>query len=72
MDRSITRCQNEEWKRIRTLLSPTFSSGKLKEVRKWRTFHCHCIRLCLRTGRIISYSSQSFEHNILQNGFCSF
>ncbi|KAK7798370.1 hypothetical protein U0070_018540, partial [Myodes glareolus] len=45
MKRSITRSQNEEWKRIRTLLSPTFSSGKLKDVRKWRTYHCKCIRL---------------------------
>ncbi|XP_075831507.1 cytochrome P450 3A6-like [Microtus pennsylvanicus] len=32
MKSSLTRCQNEEWKRIRTLLSPTFSSGKLKEM----------------------------------------
>ncbi|XP_041504190.1 cytochrome P450 3A13-like [Microtus oregoni] len=32
MKRSVTWSQNEEWKRIRTLLSPTFSSGKLKEM----------------------------------------
>nr|XP_048287750.1 cytochrome P450 3A5-like isoform X2 [Myodes glareolus] len=29
---SVTACHDEEWKRIRTLLSPTFSSGKLKEM----------------------------------------
>nr|XP_048287753.1 cytochrome P450 3A13-like isoform X2 [Myodes glareolus] len=32
MKRGITRSENEEWKRLRTLLSPTFSSGKLKEM----------------------------------------
>ncbi|XP_076416765.1 cytochrome P450 3A14-like [Peromyscus maniculatus bairdii] len=32
MKKSITRSENEEWKRIRSLLTPTFSSGKLKEM----------------------------------------
>ncbi|XP_013364905.1 PREDICTED: cytochrome P450 3A9-like [Chinchilla lanigera] len=32
MRKSLIVSQNEQWKRIRTLLSPTFSSGKLKEM----------------------------------------
>ncbi|XP_028714778.1 cytochrome P450 3A13-like isoform X2 [Peromyscus leucopus] len=32
MKKGITRSENEEWKRIRSLLTPTFSSGKLKEM----------------------------------------
>ncbi|OBS59010.1 hypothetical protein A6R68_09865, partial [Neotoma lepida] len=32
MKKGIVRSENEEWKRIRTLLTPTFSSGKLKEM----------------------------------------
>ncbi|XP_051017154.1 cytochrome P450 3A2-like [Acomys russatus] len=32
MKKGIMRAKNEEWKRIRTLLTPTFSSGKLKEM----------------------------------------
>ncbi|XP_053518420.1 cytochrome P450 3A12-like, partial [Artibeus jamaicensis] len=32
MKSAITVAQNENWKRIRTLLSPTFTSGKLKEM----------------------------------------
>ncbi|KAL1765733.1 cytochrome P450 3A13 [Sigmodon hispidus] len=32
MKRSLSRSKNEEWKRIRTLLTPAFTSGKLKEM----------------------------------------
>nr|XP_042125918.1 cytochrome P450 3A4-like isoform X1 [Peromyscus maniculatus bairdii] len=32
MKKSITTSENEEWKRIRSLLTPAFSSGKLKEM----------------------------------------
>ncbi|KAM4814478.1 cytochrome P450 3A9-like [Urocitellus parryii] len=32
MKKSISLSEDEEWKRIRTLLSPTFTSGKLKEM----------------------------------------
>uniref|UniRef100_A0A8C8W6Y6 unspecific monooxygenase n=1 Tax=Peromyscus maniculatus bairdii TaxID=230844 RepID=A0A8C8W6Y6_PERMB len=32
MKKSITSSENEEWKRIRSLMTPAFSSGKLKEV----------------------------------------
>ncbi|XP_008696610.1 cytochrome P450 3A12-like isoform X1 [Ursus maritimus] len=32
MKNSISLSDNEEWKRIRTLLSPTFTSGKIKEM----------------------------------------
>ncbi|XP_036028240.1 cytochrome P450 3A13-like [Onychomys torridus] len=32
MKKGIVRSKNEEWKRIRSLLTPTFSSGKLKEM----------------------------------------
>uniref|UniRef100_A0A452TXS3 Cytochrome P450 3A n=1 Tax=Ursus maritimus TaxID=29073 RepID=A0A452TXS3_URSMA len=32
MKSAITLSEDEEWKRIRTLLSPTFTSGKLKEM----------------------------------------
>ncbi|KAL6031641.1 hypothetical protein STEG23_000575 [Scotinomys teguina] len=32
LKKAITLSQNEEWKRLRTLLSPTFTSGKLKEM----------------------------------------
>uniref|UniRef100_A0A8C0P1I3 Cytochrome P450 3A n=1 Tax=Canis lupus familiaris TaxID=9615 RepID=A0A8C0P1I3_CANLF len=32
MKSAITVSEDEEWKRIRTLLSPTFTSGKLKEM----------------------------------------
>uniref|UniRef100_A0A8C0PHH9 unspecific monooxygenase n=1 Tax=Canis lupus familiaris TaxID=9615 RepID=A0A8C0PHH9_CANLF len=36
MKSAITVSEDEEWKRIRTLLSPTFTSGKLKEGKKRR------------------------------------
>ncbi|XP_076416751.1 cytochrome P450 3A13-like isoform X2 [Peromyscus maniculatus bairdii] len=32
MKKGVTQSENEEWKRIRSLLTPTFSSGKLKEM----------------------------------------
>ncbi|XP_058536475.1 cytochrome P450 3A6-like [Ochotona princeps] len=32
MKSSVTNSKDEEWKRIRTLLSPTFTSGKIKEM----------------------------------------
>ncbi|KAJ6659734.1 hypothetical protein lerEdw1_018449 [Lerista edwardsae] len=32
LEKAISRAQNEQWKRIRTVLSPTFTSGKLKEM----------------------------------------
>ncbi|OBS67756.1 hypothetical protein A6R68_03703, partial [Neotoma lepida] len=32
MKKSVSRSENEEWKRIRSLLTPTFSSRKLKEM----------------------------------------
>ncbi|KAH0505366.1 Cytochrome P450 3A13 [Microtus ochrogaster] len=32
MKKAISVAENEEWKRIRALLSPTFTSGKLKEM----------------------------------------
>ncbi|XP_021543331.1 cytochrome P450 3A12-like, partial [Neomonachus schauinslandi] len=32
MKSSVSLSEDEEWKRMRTLLSPTFTSGKLKEM----------------------------------------
>ncbi|XP_059104984.1 cytochrome P450 3A41-like [Peromyscus eremicus] len=32
MKKNVVRSKNEEWKRIRSLLTPTFSSGKLKDM----------------------------------------
>ncbi|OBS60625.1 hypothetical protein A6R68_08253, partial [Neotoma lepida] len=32
MNKAITLSKDEEWKRVRALLSPTFTSGKLKEM----------------------------------------
>uniref|UniRef100_A0A673U4A1 unspecific monooxygenase n=1 Tax=Suricata suricatta TaxID=37032 RepID=A0A673U4A1_SURSU len=34
MKSALSLSEDEQWKRIRTLLSPTFTSGKLKEVKK--------------------------------------
>uniref|UniRef100_A0A8C5WRK3 unspecific monooxygenase n=1 Tax=Laticauda laticaudata TaxID=8630 RepID=A0A8C5WRK3_LATLA len=39
LNTSIVTAQDEQWKRIRTVLSPTFTSGKLKEVRGKRGNH---------------------------------
>ncbi|EGV93386.1 Lithocholate 6-beta-hydroxylase [Cricetulus griseus] len=38
MKKAITISEDEEWKRLQTLLSPTFTSGKLKEVMMERAF----------------------------------
>ncbi|XP_030069132.1 cytochrome P450 3A29-like isoform X2 [Microcaecilia unicolor] len=32
LESSLTRAKDEQWKRIRTILSPTFTSGRLKEM----------------------------------------
>uniref|UniRef100_A0A8D2J2D8 unspecific monooxygenase n=1 Tax=Varanus komodoensis TaxID=61221 RepID=A0A8D2J2D8_VARKO len=33
LSKAVSTAEDEQWKRIRTVLSPTFTSGKLKEVR---------------------------------------
>ncbi|XP_036624679.1 cytochrome P450 3A4-like [Trichosurus vulpecula] len=35
LDSSISLAEDDQWKKVRTLLSPTFTSGKLKEIKKW-------------------------------------
>lgn len=33
LNNAVSLAEDEQWKRIRTVLSPTFTSGKLKEVK---------------------------------------
>ena len=51
MKNAISLAWDEQWKRIRTLLSPAFTSGKLKEVRKEEDFQLETYGVTLGTGR---------------------
>ena len=51
MKNAISVAEDEQWKRIRTLLSPAFTSGKLKEVRKEEDFQLETYGMTLGTGK---------------------
>uniref|UniRef100_A0A670YEJ5 unspecific monooxygenase n=1 Tax=Pseudonaja textilis TaxID=8673 RepID=A0A670YEJ5_PSETE len=46
LNTSIVTAEDEQWKRIRTVLSPTFTSGKLKEVRGPSSFFFLILTTC--------------------------
>lgn len=52
MDSALLLAQDESWKRIRTVLSPTFTSGKLKEVKQGPLVLC--INSWRRTGPVLN------------------
>uniref|UniRef100_A0A8C6XKN1 unspecific monooxygenase n=1 Tax=Naja naja TaxID=35670 RepID=A0A8C6XKN1_NAJNA len=68
LNTSIVTAEDEQWKRIRTVLSPTFTSGKLKEVRsKWGKHSIMAVILGAYSMDVITSTSFGINTDSINN-----